>query len=121
MSSLTVTIIQTNLSWENKKANLETLAQKIESIKDKTEVVILPEMFSTGFSMKPEVLAEKMNGETIEWMKKIAAQKQTTENNISAYADLIFRCKPNQCPVVGPGIRSGYDGSSRNPRTEYDY
>ena len=76
MSSLTITIIQPNLVWENKKANLAMLAQKIESIKEKTEVVILPEMFSTGFSMKPELLAETMNGETIEWMKKIASSKK---------------------------------------------
>ena len=76
MSSLTITIIQANLVWENKKANLAMLAQKIESIKEKTEVVILPEMFSTGFSMKPEQLAETMNGETIEWMKKITSSKK---------------------------------------------
>jgi len=76
MSSLTITIIQTNLHWENKKANLDMLSQKIESIKEKTEVVILPEMFSTGFSMQPKLLAEKMDGETIEWMKKIASSKK---------------------------------------------
>jgi predicted amidohydrolase len=69
MSSLTITLIQTNLFWEDKKANLEMLQRKIESIKEKTEIIILPEMFSTGFSMKPEIFAEKMNGETIEWMK----------------------------------------------------
>ena len=76
MSSLTITIIQPNLVWENKKANLDMLAQKIESIKEKTEVVILPEMFSTGFSMQPKLLAEKMDGETIEWMKNIATSKK---------------------------------------------
>lgn len=76
MSSLTITLIQTNLFWENKKANLDMLQQKIESIKEKTEIVILPEMFTTGFSMKPELLAEKMEGETVQWMKKIAAEKK---------------------------------------------
>jgi predicted amidohydrolase len=76
MSSLTITLIQPNLHWENKKANLQMLQQKIESIQEKTEVVILPEMFSTGFSMKPELLAEKMDGETVEWMKKLAASKK---------------------------------------------
>lgn len=76
MSSLTVTLIQTHLFWEDKKANLEMLQQKIESIKEKTEVVILPEMFSTGFSMKPEILAEKMDGKTVQWMKKIAVEKK---------------------------------------------
>ncbi len=50
--------------------------QKIESIKEKTEVVILPEMFNTGFSMKPELFAEKMDGETVSWMKKIAKEKK---------------------------------------------
>jgi omega-amidase len=76
MSSLTITIIQPDLHWENKKANLYMLAQKIESIQEKTEVVILPEMFSTGFSMKPKLLAEKMDGETIAWMKKMASSKK---------------------------------------------
>lgn len=76
MSSLTITLIQPNLFWEDKRANLDLLSKKIESIKEKTEVVVLPEMFSTGFSMKPEILAEDMNGETVHWMKKIAAEKK---------------------------------------------
>jgi predicted amidohydrolase len=76
MSSLIITIIQPNLHWENKQANLKMLQQKIEGIQEKTEVVILPEMFSTGFSMKPELLAEKMDGETVVWMKKIASSKK---------------------------------------------
>ena len=69
--SLTFTLIQTNLHWEDKAANLEMLEAKINSIQ-KTEVVVLPEMFSTGFSMKPELFAETMDGETVEWMKKIS-------------------------------------------------
>ena len=84
MSSLTITIIQTDLHWEDKKANLQMLSEKIESIQEKTEVVILPEMFTTGFSMKPELLSEKMSaysgtdgdGETIQWMKKMASSKK---------------------------------------------
>jgi predicted amidohydrolase len=73
---LTITIIQTNLHWEDKKANLQMLEQKINSIKDKTEIVVLPEMFSTGFSMKPGIVAEAMDGETLQWMKRIAATKK---------------------------------------------
>jgi len=73
---LTITIIQTNLYWENKKANLQMLEQKINSITGKTEIVVLPEMFSTGFSMKPEILAETMDEETLQWMKRIAATKK---------------------------------------------
>jgi omega-amidase len=76
MSTLTITTIQTNLHWEDKKANLQMLEQKINSIKEKTEIVVLPEMFTTGFSMKPELLAETIDGETVQWMKRMAATKK---------------------------------------------
>jgi omega-amidase len=76
MSALTITLIQTALYWEDKPANLSMLEQKISSVKEKTELVILPEMFSTGFSMKPETLAETMEGETVQWMNRIAAEKK---------------------------------------------
>ena len=76
MLTLSITIIQTNLHWEDKAANLQMLEEKIRSIKEKTEVVVLPEMFTTGFSMKPETLAETMDGETLRWMKKIAAERK---------------------------------------------
>ncbi|HRE39065.1 MAG TPA: nitrilase-related carbon-nitrogen hydrolase, partial [Chitinophagaceae bacterium] len=76
MSNLLVTVIQTNLHWEDKKANLKMLEEKIGNIKERTEVVVLPEMFSTGFSMKPEQLAETMEEETVQWMKRMAAEKK---------------------------------------------
>ncbi len=76
MSTLTITTIQTNLHWEDKTANLRMLEEKINGIQEKTEIVILPEMFSTGFSMQPKRLAEKMNGESISWMERIAAAKK---------------------------------------------
>ena len=50
--------------------------KKINGIKEKTEIVLLPEMFSTGFSMNAKALAETMDGETVAWMKKIAAEKK---------------------------------------------
>ena len=76
MSTLTITTIQTNLHWEDKAANLHMFEEKINSIQEKMEVVVLPEMFSTGFSMRPELLAEKMDGTTVQWMKKISAAKK---------------------------------------------
>jgi len=76
MSTLSITCIQTHLHWEDKTANLQMLEQKINSIKEKTEIVVLPEMFSTGFSMKPAELAETMEGETVQWMKRMAAAKK---------------------------------------------
>lgn len=76
MSTLKLTLIQSNLHWEDRAANRDMFAKKIMDLKEKTEVVILPEMFSTGFSNRPEVLAEKMNGTTVQWMKKMAADKK---------------------------------------------
>jgi len=73
MSSLALTIVQTDLSWENKAANLQRLKEKINAIEERTEIVVLPEMFTTGFSMQPELFAETMEGETVQWMKEIAA------------------------------------------------
>lgn len=76
MSSLSFTLIQVNPSWEDKLANIKILEQKILSIKERTEIIILPEMFSTGFTMNAEKLAEPVTGETVAWMKKIAVQKK---------------------------------------------
>jgi omega-amidase len=76
MSTLSITTIQTNLHWENKTANLRMLKNKINSIEEKTEIVVLPEMFSTGFSMKPQLLAETMDGETVQWMKEISSDNK---------------------------------------------
>jgi omega-amidase len=76
MQPITITLIQTKLFWEDRNANLSMLEEKIKSIDVQTEIVVLPEMFSTGFSMQPEKLAEKMNGPTIAWMKRIAAEQK---------------------------------------------
>lgn len=76
MSSLTLTMIQARLYWEDKEANRNLFEERIKSVKEKTELIILPEMFSTGFSMNPSALAETMEGETVQWMKRIAAQKK---------------------------------------------
>ncbi len=76
MSSLYISLIQTQLFWEDKAANLLMLEKKINSITQKTEIIVLPEMFSTGFSMNPSALAETMDGTTVQWMKKIAVEKK---------------------------------------------
>lgn len=85
MQDLKVTLIQTSLHWENKEVNLKMFAEKIASIKERVDLIILPELFSTGFSMKPEILSEQMNGSTREWMKK-AAQ----ENNCVVLGSIII-------------------------------
>lgn len=75
MQPLTVTVIQTDLAWENKTANLQLLEEKIKNIPVRTELVILPEMFTTGFSMNAAALAESMTGTTVDWMKRVAAEQ----------------------------------------------
>jgi len=76
MSTLTITTIQTALHWEDKQRNLSMLEEKINSIQERSEIIVLPEMFSTGFSMQPEQLAETMDGPAVNWMKQMAAAKR---------------------------------------------
>ncbi len=72
--NLKISLVQTNLHWENPTANLAMLEEKIFNISEATDLVILPEMFTTGFSMKVEQFAEPMNLTTTRWMKQMAAQ-----------------------------------------------
>lgn len=76
MSALTLTTIQANLHWEDKEANLQMLEKRIDAIQEKTELIILPEMFNTGFSMQPKKLAETMDGPTVSWMKRMSQKKK---------------------------------------------
>lgn len=74
MANLTISLVQYDIAWEDKYANfrkIENLIQQIES----TEMIVLPEMFSTGFSMNVALMAEPMDGQTVEWLKKIARDK----------------------------------------------
>lgn len=73
MHALSVSLIQAPLQWEDKKANLAYFENQINILKGKTQLVFLPEMFTTGFSMQPALLAEEMDGITVSWMKKMAA------------------------------------------------
>jgi omega-amidase len=73
-SNLRVTLIQASLHWEDISANLEMFSQKIALSKGETDLIILPEMFSTGFSMNTS-LAQEQNGSAVEWMKNTAAKK----------------------------------------------
>ena len=67
-----ISVIQPETAWENKALNFEILSGILSPLFNKTDIVILPEMFNTGFSMNPEVLSESPKGETFNWMKNIA-------------------------------------------------
>lgn len=74
MQDLNITLIQTALFWETPAANLAMLEEKIWQIKQPTDLIVLPEMFTTGFTMNAAAVAEPMNLTTFKWMKQQAAQ-----------------------------------------------
>jgi len=76
MQDLRVTLIQSDLKWEDKAHNLMHLSTLIDSVKQVTDIIVLPEMFTTAFSMKPEIFAEEINGESLQWMQQQAEKKQ---------------------------------------------
>jgi len=63
-----ITLLQTPLHWENPEANRQMLGEKLSTLSGTTDLVILPEMFTTGFSMQATALAEPMDGPTMRWL-----------------------------------------------------
>lgn len=92
-----IAIIQSDIVWENPIANRNHFEEKINAINDVVDLIVLPEMFSTGFTMNPSAVAEEMDGETVSWMISLAKKKNTaltgslviTENN-NYYNRMIF-------------------------------
>ena len=74
MNELKIACIQSDLAWEDADKNLDMFASEFKVVPEDTDLIILPEMFSTGFSMKTEKLAEKMNGRSFEWLKEQATK-----------------------------------------------
>ncbi len=72
MLIMKISVIQPDIAWEDKSRNFLNLAALLSPLNNKTDIVILPEMFNTGFSMKPAELSESPDGETFRWMKSIA-------------------------------------------------
>ncbi len=81
-----ITLIQTHLHWEDRKKNLAHFDSLINSMKEQSDLILLPEMFTTGFSMKPEKVAEE-DGETLNWMKTKAREKNATITGSVAVKD----------------------------------
>ena len=72
-TNLQIAIIQADLIWENATANKAKFDDFFNELKN-VDVIVLPEMFTTGFSMTPKPFAEKMNGETVKWMQQNASK-----------------------------------------------
>jgi len=74
--TLNIALIQSHLAWENPVQNRAAFSTKINDISSQQiDLIILPEMFSTGFTMNAQIVAETMDGETVSWLKKIAKNK----------------------------------------------
>ncbi|TEB41550.1 nitrilase family protein, partial [Flavobacterium circumlabens] len=71
-----IALIQSDLHWEDASANRKNFESKINKIDSGVNLVVLPEMFSTGFTMNASEVAETMQGETVLWMQSVAKQKQ---------------------------------------------
>ena len=69
-----IALVQTNLIWENPAENRRLIELQIINLNELVDVIVLPEMFTTGFTMNPKAVAESMDGETIIWMRKIAKE-----------------------------------------------
>ncbi len=75
MQPLRISLLQAELVWENHDANRDRLAKMMDSVSETPDIFVLPEMFTTGFSMNPEKLAEEENGITVQWLKTQAASR----------------------------------------------
>ena len=73
MNNLTVSLVQVELRWHDAAANRAHLAARLASLNSPTDLIVLPEMFTTGFSMEAVALAETMQGPTLTWLREQAA------------------------------------------------
>ena len=74
---INITLVQSDIIWEDTSANLEMYSSILKDMSESTDIVVLPEMCNTGFTMTPERVAETMDGSTISWMKAMAEQYST--------------------------------------------
>ena len=111
---LKIALIQADLVWENPEQNRRGFVEKIKNVSKPVDIIILPEMFTTGFTMNAESVAETMQGETVEWMQNVATEMKAaiigsiiiSENN-NYYNRLVF--------VQPSGVIKTYDSGIHLP------
>jgi predicted amidohydrolase len=87
MQNLAVTLIQRELAWENPADNRDQIGAVIEELKDSTDLIVLPEMFTTGFSMNALANAEEPGGATEQWLLDVARRKDCAVSGSIAVLD----------------------------------
>ncbi len=92
-----IALVQSSLLWENPKENRNYFEQKINSITENIDLIVLPEMFTSGFTMNPKAAAETMKGETVLWLQALAKSKNSAitgslviQENENFYNRLVF-------------------------------
>ena len=78
MRNLTITLLQAELDWQAPESNRARFEQLIAASSEVSDLIILPEMFTTGFTMEARKNAETMDGNTVAWMAKVAGNEQVT-------------------------------------------
>ncbi|MHC9088955.1 amidohydrolase [Tenacibaculum sp. IMCC1] len=96
-NTLKVALIQSDLVWENPIANRKQFEEKINNLTEGIDLIILPEMFTTGFTMNASAVAETMEGETVQWLQNLAQKKNVAitgsiviNENSTFYNRLLF-------------------------------
>lgn len=92
-----IALVQSELIWENPEANRSSFEAKINAINEPIDLIVLPEMFTTGFTMNPNHVAETMQGKTVSWMQSLAKAKNSAitgslviEDNSDFYNRMLF-------------------------------
>jgi omega-amidase len=99
-------LIQVPLVWEDALHNRNYIASKIDTLSEDIELIVLPEMFSTGFTMKPERVAETMDGDTVSWMKSVSNKRNAAIcGSVVISENGLFR---NRCLFVFPNSEVQY-------------
>ncbi|MCB4798489.1 amidohydrolase [Neotamlana laminarinivorans] len=98
---LEIALIQLDLIWENSEKNRNQITSYIKNLPENVDLVVLPEMFTTGFSMNAKNIAETMQGKTVSWMQQLAIKQNIAitgsiviTENTNFYNRLIF-AEPN--------------------------
>ncbi|MBS99973.1 MAG: amidohydrolase [Oceanospirillaceae bacterium] len=106
MDALRISLIQTELAWESPEINREHLAGEIAQLTGGSDLIVLPEMFTTGFTMAPEHIAEPAGGETLDWMRQQSRHSGALLCGSVAVQD--GACYYNRFYWVSPDGHSGY-------------
>jgi predicted amidohydrolase len=92
-----IALIQSSIVWENPEANRKYFETEINTVSPAVDLIVLPEMFTTGFTMSPIAIAETMQGETVLWMQSLAKAKNAAitgsvviEENANFYNRMLF-------------------------------